>query len=195
MYRKGKDYDRMAKLAISVIIDYGIKSFPLDMESLCLHMGFRLVPYSLFEGKKELLMKKSKDGFFEMSKDFVYSIVYNDCYGELWNEARKNQTLGHEIKHILDGDVDDSTDDLCEYFSKYLRCPIPYVIYKGYDSSFELVRDFGISYEQARIVISNVQNRKRKYGNKYFKYEIELLEYLLGEKFDINNFEVVDSDS
>ena len=175
MYRKGKDYDRMAKLAISVIIDYGIKDFPLDMENLCTRMGFKLVPYSLYEEKKDLLMKKSKDGFFVMSKDCIFSIVYNDRYGELWNEARKNQTLGHEIKHILDGDVDDSTDDLCEYFSKYLRCPIPYVIYKGYDSSFELVRDFGISYEQARIVMSNVQNRKRKYGKSILDMNLSYL--------------------
>jgi hypothetical protein len=198
MYRDSEEYDRMAKLAISIIVDYGItaKDYPLDLDNLCRKMKINVVPYSAFEDEDpdfiDILLKKSKDGFFApRSSKQEATIFFNDKYGDRLSPSRISQTKGHEIKHIVEEDEDDSDDNLCEYFSKYLRCPIPYVLYLGLESEIDIISRFSISYQQSEIVLSNIINRKRKYGNGYFRYEIELLESLL-EDFNQNEVEIID---
>ena len=48
MYRKGKDYDKMAQLAIQLYLDYDLRGFPLDEKDLCKKLSISLVPYSEF---------------------------------------------------------------------------------------------------------------------------------------------------
>lgn len=193
--RSGEEYDRMAKLAIDILIDYRIKDFPLDIYSLCKKMQINVISYSAYEGKeKRLLLKKSTDGFnIPMSTENDATIFINDdpIYA---TPQRRSQTVGHEIKHIVEEDQDDSEDDLCEYFSKYLRCPIPYVMYLGLTTKVDIIAYFDISDEQAGYVLSGLENRKAKYGNAYFEYELDLLKHLLGENFPEEDFEVVEKE-
>jgi len=193
MYRTSEEYDRMSKLAIAILVDYGIKEFPLDMDDLCKKMKINLIPYSAYENKNvHVLLAKSHDGFnMPRSTESEATIFFNDKYG-ISNDAHICNTKGHEIKHIVEGDIDDSEDDLCEYFSKYLRCPIPYVLYLGIKTEMELISKFGLSSEQAGYVIKGLRNRIAKYGNGYFKYELELLQHLLGDKYDEKDFIVVE---
>lgn len=184
MYRSSNEYDRMCQLAIDIILDYDIKKYPLDMDWLCDRMGFNLVPYSSYENKKDLLLKKSFDGFSNYANQKIKpTIFYNDMYGNI-TAARISQTKGHEIKHIIERDCDDMEDDLCDFFSKFLRCPTPYVMYLGITDICEIVSMFKISYEQARYVKSQIVNRVKKYGNKYFEYELPLLKQLLGNDYN-----------
>ena len=190
MYRRSEEYGRMAHLAISIIEDYGITAndFPLDLDLLCRRMRINLVPYSSYEGvdpaKVDLLLKKSKDGFFiPRSSRQEATIFFNDKYGDHLTPARISQTKGYEIKHICEADQDDSEDDLCDYFSKYLRCPFPYVFYLGLESAVDIISKFGISYEQAEYVLSNIYSRRKKYGHGFFDYEIELLKTLLRDDY------------
>ena len=191
MYRSSEEYDRMRELAIAIIEDYGITAdfYPLDMDWLCRQMKINVVPYSAYESDEiDILLKKSPDGFnVPRSSEKEATIYFNDRFGKHTTPARISQTKGHEIKHILEGDVDDSEDDLCDYFSKYLRCPIPLVLYLGINTSSELMSMFGTSREQARYVLSNIKNRKQKYGDTLFDYEIDLLNQLLGNDFNQNN--------
>lgn len=122
MYKRmSEEYERMKDLAISIIVDYNITCYPLDIYDLVKRMGFNLVPYSAYQSKVGLLMKKSKDGFnYPLSLASKPTIMYNDQYGSHLTPARITQTIGHEIKHLVEGDIDDSEDDLCEFFSKYL---------------------------------------------------------------------------
>ena len=180
MYRSSEEYDRMAKLAISIIEDYGVTAldYPLDMDILCRRMKINIVPYSSYEGadsgRIDLLMKKSKDGFcIPRSSKQEATIFFNDKYGDHLTPARISQTQGHEIKHIIE-----------DYFSKYLRCPFPYVFYLKLESAVDIIARFSISYEQAEYVLNNIINRRSKYGNGMFDYEIELLKSLLGKEFD-----------
>lgn len=148
MYRTPEEYERMTDLAISIILDYDIRAYPLDIFDLVDKMGFDLIPYSKNDNKIGLLLKKSADGFNSpLSTAWAPTIVYNDKYGSNSTPTRISQTIGHEIKHILEGDVDDSEDDLCDYFSKYLRCPLPFVLYLGINSESDLVLKFNISNE------------------------------------------------
>lgn len=176
MYRKGEEYDRMAKLAIEVLLDYGVKDFPLNMDDLCRKMHINVVPYSAFGDDWQLLYKKSIYGFSNYrTKTEKPTIYFNDIFGQPLPKASIESTKGHEVKHILEDDEDDSEDDLCEYFSKYLRCPFPLVLYWDICTPAELISTFAISNEQATYVISNYWNRKSKYGDGYFQYEIDFL--------------------
>ena len=46
MRRSGEQYDKMAKLAIGIYIDYGIQTFPINVHEVCKKLGIALVPYS-----------------------------------------------------------------------------------------------------------------------------------------------------
>lgn len=190
MYRDSAAYDRMCKQGIDIIIDYDIKTYPLDMFALCERMGFNVIPYSSYEDQQGLLLKISKDGFiFYENPNNKPSIYYNDSL----IPARISHTLGHEIKHIIEHDIDDSEDDLCDYFSKYLRCPLPYVMYLNINDIAELISKFKISYEQAIYIMKNLNNRIKRYGKAYFEYEIPLLKQLLGGEYDDDKIEIIKS--
>ena len=195
MYRTSEEYDRMAMLAIDILIDYGIKDFPLDIYSLCKKMQINVIPYSAFEkDQRKLLVKKSIDGFnIPRSTKYEATAFINDSFlfGTI---QRKNHTVGHEIKHIVEEDKDDSEGDLCDYFSKYLRCPIPYVMHLGLTTKADIIAKFDISDEQAGYVLSGIENRKAKYGNGFFEYELNLLQHLLGEDFHKDDFRIIDKE-
>lgn len=179
MYRHGDDYERIDQLARDILVDYGIKEFPLDLFSLTKKMGFEVIPYSAYEGEENsyILQRKSKDGFsIPASCGAAPVILYNDKAH--LSPARLQSTIGHEIKHIIDEDVDDSQDDLCDHFARYIRCPTPYVIYMGFKSSPQLIDAFGISAIQADITINTIKSRTNKYGQLIFQNEIELMRQL-----------------
>lgn len=183
MYRSGDQYDRVDEIARNILVDYKVCNFPLDLIELAKRMGFNVIPYSAYEGLQDfpLLFKKSKDGFSDpycIGK--VPTIFYNDKYGDHLTPARIQSTIGHEIKHIVEGDQDDSEDDLCDHFSRYLRCPIPYVIYKRYETVAELISDFGISAKQANITLKAMRKRLSSYGDTIFPEEQELIDMILG---------------
>ena len=190
MYRTGNEYNRMCKQAIDIMIDYDIRAYPLNMFDLCGKMGINLVAYSSYEdsNEQELLMKKSKDGLSNYDDPTLRPTIY---YNDSQIPPRISHTLGHEIKHIIERDKDDSEDDLCDYFSKYLRCPLPYVIYLNISDIAEIISKFKISYEQATYIVKSAQNRVSSYGRAYFEYEIPLLKQLLGEKYDEKKIKII----
>ncbi len=121
--------------------------------------AINVVPYSAYaeNSKLELLLKRSKDGFnVPGNTTQKATIYYNDKYGDYLTPARIAQTKGHELKHILEEDKDDNDDKLCDFFSKYLRCPLPILLYLG-------------------IV-----------GNKYYDYEVLLIKQILGSRIKID---------
>lgn len=130
MYYNGKVYDEVCKKIIDLYIDYSIRTFPLDVDELIKKMGYKLIKYSQCEEKRELFMKKSQYAFIaEDENGFYTEIFYNDDsnYAPYVNGHKL-----HELGHGVLGDSDASKDDLADYFSKYIRCPIPYLIYKKY---------------------------------------------------------------
>ena len=184
MYRSGKEYQRLDRLAIDILMDYGINSFPLDMDSLCRKMNINLVPYSAFDGSEELLLKKSIHGFSSHRTEYDNPTIYsNDIYGDHLTPANIASTKGHEIKHIVDNDLDDTQDDLANHFARQLRCPIPLVIYLDINSENELISRFGISHQQARYVLISKRNRCNKYGRTFFPYEVEYLKFYFNDTF------------
>lgn len=188
MHRSGIEYERVDKLARDILIDYGIKEFPLDLFELCKKMGFNVIPYSAYEDDVKMLatfLKKSKDGFFlPACCNNPPTIIYNDKYGDHLTPARIQSTVGHEIKHIVEDDTNDNEDDLCDHFARYLRCPTPIVIYLGLSNEVELISRFQISGSQARHALSGIKNRCRIYGDTLFESEKELVNLFLSENIE-----------
>lgn len=179
MYRTNRnEYDRLDSLAISILVDYNIKSFPINEKELCRKMGISLVPYSAFEGKnREILFKRSTEGFLSYGATELNPVIfYNDGNDSVYGNIR--QTIFHEIKHLIDEDDenDEGDDDLAEHFGRYLACPTPYLIWKGISDVNEIISTFGVSATIAGYVASSVKNRIDKYGDKIFAYELPLID-------------------
>ena len=177
MYRKGKTYDEIAEVVIDIYIDYDIKSFPVDPKDVCRKLGVALVAYSEYgEENRELLEKKSKDGFFvKGASDRPPTIFYNDRQE---SEGRVRFTIFHELKHYVCEDENDEKDDLADYFAKYFMCPIPYLLLKKIDTPPEIMSFCGTSLSVANNVYYNLENRRRKYEYRLFGYEVRLIEHL-----------------
>lgn len=182
--RSGPEYDEIVKEIIQIFIDYDIKSFPLDLEGICCRMGVSLIPYSACGPEaKDLLLKKSKKGFFVRGTvESTPTIYYND-YDVTVGEMR--YTIAHEIKHFVYDECDDDNedDDMADYFARFFLCPIPYLIVKGIRSPDDIVSHCKVSLWAASNAASTIRNRMKWYGYKIFDYEILLLEHLIPVEF------------
>lgn len=169
------DYEKMDRLAISIYLDYGINTFPLDINDLAKKMGVKLIKYSSFDDdQRELLTKKSIDGFFVDSSNGPL-IFYNDC---IEYQGKINLTIAHELKHYVCKDEFEYEDSekLANHFGRYLLCPTPYLIYSGIEDTYETMDMFGLSYTAATNALSAAENRKYYLGDKIFSYEQPLIE-------------------
>ncbi len=100
-------------------------------------------------------------------------IFYNDNVDELHSPATIKQTIRHEIKHILDGDIDENSelDDLAEHFGRFLAAPTPYLVAKNITDINVIISTFDVSATMAKNISTAVTNRTKKYGNTIFDYE------------------------
>lgn len=177
MYRKGEVYNEIKSIIIDIYIDYNVRKFPVDEKKLCRKMGVALIPYSAFdkEGRK-LLNKKSSKGFFvKESNSSPPTIYYNDRFE---SEGEIRFTIFHELKHFVFEDDDDSQDDLADFFARYIMCPVPYLLLKNIVTTEEVMSYCNTTFTTAEHAVSNIINRKNKYGYKVFDYEVRLIEHL-----------------
>lgn len=183
MYRSGPDYDRMAKLAIDIFIDYNITSFPINIKELCRKLGVALIPYSEYAtAGRELLMKRSKSSFYiPPTGKTPPMIFFNDSVEEVGSHGNMRRNIIHEIIHYISGDIIElpEDDDLADYFGKYFLAPIPYLIFWHIFSVNEIISTFGVDAEMAGYINKNLRNRVNKYGMKIFDYEQPLLKHLV----------------
>lgn len=202
-YRDSTKYERMARLAIDIYIDYNITEFPTNAKDIAKRMGFDFIFYSdLDEKTRALMIKLSDDGVnypHMTGPNCIRTIYINDT---IQSNGRKDTSGFHEIKHIVeydcetdDEELNEENEDLANFFGKYMKCPIPYLIYCGYDNEFDIMSKFGVSQEMAKNVLKSMRGRIKKYNNSIFDYEVPLLELLLGDKLDKSSFSVISSKS
>ena len=187
MYKRDSDtYDEIKKIIIQIYLDYNIKKFPINEHQICKKLGVSLVPYSAFDRKcRRLLLKRSRCGFFvKGTRENPPTIFYNDRFE---SEGAIRLTIFHELKHYIynEDSNDEEYDDLADFFARFFMCPIPYLIVKGIEKDVEIVSYCNVSMEAAGNAASNIKNRKKKYGNKIFDYEIPLLEHLDKDAYDV----------
>lgn len=119
-------------------------------------MGIKVIPYSSYPQKvQRLLLKKSEDGFSVQLQNGEWQIYYNDAksYG------RTNNTLMHEIGHIVLDHSEDSelAESEVKFFAKYALAP-PVLIHKlRLTNPAEIADSFQISYEAAEYAYNYYQ--------------------------------------
>ena len=179
MHRDGKVYEEICKEIINIYLDYGFCEFPLDEQKVCKKMGVSLVPYSSYgKDDQRIIKKKSPKGFFvKGTVETSPTIYYND---KRESEGEIRFTIFHELKHFVynEDSGDEDKDDLADFFARYFLCPIPYLLLKGIDSLNEVISFCGVSKSAAVNVISNLKNRKTRYGYQIFGYERDLIEQI-----------------
>ena len=184
MYRSGNDYNKMAQLVIDIYLDYNITSFPIDEKELCRRLGVKLVSYSEYPEKAQLLFqKKSLDAFFTATTKNTPPTIF--CNDKNRNRERQRYSIFHEIKHFVNNDIEDNdyNNNMADYFARYIMCPIPYLIKSNINDETTLISDHGVGYEAAIYAITNVRNRRAKHGDKIFDYEQPLIDLLFPDIF------------
>ncbi len=167
-------YEEIKNIIVSIFIKLNINCIPINTFELATKLGIKIVSYSAFKKEKRvLLLKMSKDGFFQEHDDGEVFVYYNDKK----SYDRINFTLMHEIGHIVLDHTQES--DLAEaeanFFAKYALAP-PVLIHKlELKSPVEISNIFDISHEAA-YNSWNYYNTWLKYGGSdYTKYELQIL--------------------
>lgn len=168
-------YEEIKKIVVELFVKYDVKCIPISGFELVSKMGIKIISYSSFPQKtRTLLFKKSKDGFFVENKDNEFYIYYNDAL----NYCRINNTLLHEIGHIILNHTEES--ELAEaevnFFAKYALVP-PILVHKlKIDNPNKIAKLFDVSIE-ASCYAFNYYQKWLKYGSVNYKdYEEKLLE-------------------
>ena len=83
-------------------------------------------------------------------------------YSKKFFEAHREEILLHKAAKDafsnIEGpipkikELNEENEDLANFFGKYMKCPIPYLIYCGYNNEFDIMSKFGVSQEMAKNV-------------------------------------------
>lgn len=188
MYRHPDEYEKIKKTVVDIYVDYNITGLPVYEKDICKKLKVSIMPYSLYMENDvnavEILKKKSPYGFFvKGAVGLSPTIYYNDI--NTTNEQQRFNIF-HEVKHYVFEDEDDEKDDLADFFSRYFMCPVPYLMLKKIDTINEIASVCGVTIPVATNVATNITNRRVKYGNELFDYEIRLIKQLEPVLLEIN---------
>lgn len=167
-------YEEIKIIVVDMFEKYHVSCVPISGFEIATRMGVKVVPYSAFDEKISMLMlKKSDDGFTKIDCG-EYTIYYNDKKGY----GRINNTIMHEIGHIVLGHLEES--ELAEaevrFFAKYALAP-PALIHKLKLSSPGEIEDiFEVSFEASYYAYDYYQKWLAYGGTDYTAYEIRTLE-------------------
>ncbi len=166
--------EEIKKIVVDTFVRLNIRCVPISGFEIATKLNVTIIPYSYFtEEIKRLMLLKSEDGFCG-KKNGEWFIWYNDSK----NYGRVNNTLMHEIGHIV---LDHSQEsDLAEaeanFFAKYALAP-PVLIHKlNLKNEYEVYEMFDISLEASKYAYSYYL-KWLAYGEKdYTDYELKLLQ-------------------
>ena len=167
--------EEIKQVVVDMFVKYHIRCVPISAFEIASKMGIKVIPYSAYQSNtRTLLLKKSNDGFTIEKEEGEWFIYYNDE-----NEyGRQNNTIMHEIGHILLEHTEDSelAEKEVNFFAKYALVP-PVLVHKfGITNWLEIVDFFDVSFEAAEYAF-NYYLKWLKYGGpEYKKYELVTLE-------------------
>lgn len=168
-------YEEIKRIIVDVFKRYGISSVPIDPFDLARRMGITVIAYSSFSNsKRDLLLRNSEDGFFLQKTNGTHVIYYNDEK----RRARINNTIMHEIGHIVLGHTEESNLAEAEvnFFAKYALVP-PVLVEKLGLSYFDEIEDtFQVSLTAACNALSYYIKWVRYGPREYTDYELELID-------------------
>lgn len=170
-----KRYEEIKSIIVDTFVKYDICCVPINGFELAIKMGVKVIPYSTInKEKRHLLYKKSEDGFSVQKNSGQWYIYYND---ELTNYGRINNTIMHEVGHIVLDHTEDSelAETEVNFFSKYALAP-PVLIHKfKLTNVIDIAIQFNISYEAAKYAMIYYRKWLTYGGKEYKQYEIIML--------------------
>jgi hypothetical protein len=91
-------YEEIKQIVVDMFEKYNVCCVPVNSFELATKMGITIIPYSAIpEQKRDLLIKKSEDGFTLEKEIGEWYIYYNDEKGY----GRINNTMMHEIGYSI----------------------------------------------------------------------------------------------
>lgn len=178
-----------------ILLESGIRSFPVNPVFLLRAQGIRLVTYRQFSqlngtGVEELL-KVSADGF-SLCRDGTFLVVYNESVG---SKGRRRWTLLHEFSHIALGHIGLDHPSLqqrreqtrrwmeaeADELTLCLIAPLPVAHMCGVETEQELRLLFGLSREAAANIFRDYcqAERNRKLTQlEFYPFVAELLPFV-----------------
>lgn len=182
-------YEKIKKLSIDMLINYGDHRVPLDTFIVCKNMGLRLVKYSN-HCLNEKHFKILSDSYPNAYNDFAYggnTIYYNDKLSSDLIRINIFHEIGHKVlKHIYSCELSETEAD---FFAAYSVAPVPLIGYYGIDTIEELSEKFDISYRCAYNSMNRYFSRF-KYLKVLLDYEFELIKIFSEMNY---RYEVFDS--
>ena len=167
--------EKIKKIVVEMFVKYGVCCVPINGFEIASKMGITVIPYSAFSlQKRALLLKKSEDGFSVEKNVGEWYIYYNDEK----NYRRINNTIMHEIGHIVLDHTEDSelAEKEVNFFAKYALVP-PVLVHKlEIKSPLQIVRLFDVSFEAATYAFDYYQKWLEFGGSDYTRYELITLE-------------------
>lgn len=168
-------YEEIKRIVVDLFVRYNVTCVPVNGFEMATKMGIKVTPSSsIHESKRWLLLKKSEDGFCIERENGEWFIYYNDQK----DQRRINNTIFHEIGHIVLDHIEDSelAEKEVKFFAKYALVPPVLVHRLKLDHPTDIADIFEVSFEAARYAYYYYQ-KWLKYGSPdYTDYEITLLD-------------------
>lgn len=172
-------YEEIKRIVVDIFVRYGVSCVPVSGFELATKMGIKIIPYSAIpESERWLLFKESNDGFCIEKNPGAWFIYYN----EQIDYGRMNNTIFHEIGHIVLDHSEDSelAEKEVKFFAKYALVP-PVLVHKlQLDNPGDIANVFEVSLEAAYYAY-NYYRKWLQYGAwDYTDYEVALLNLFQG---------------
>lgn len=163
--------EEIKKIVVNMYKIYDIHCVPISSFEIATKMNIKIRPYP--ETKKEIFIKKSEDGF-SVLKEKGWYIYYNDEK----SYTRINNTIMHEVAHILLDHTEDSelAEKEVKFFAKYALCPPVLIHILKLKSAEEISKKFEISYQAAGYALNYYKKWKVYGGMDYTNYELQTIE-------------------
>ncbi len=171
-------YEEIKQKSVDILEKYNICCVPISGFEIATQMGVKVIPYSSFDVHiQELMKKKSIDGFTGINCG-KYNIFYNDSKPY----KRINNTIMHEIAHIVLDHLEESelAEAEANFFAKYTLAPPPLIHKLNLKSPEEIEKIFDISYEAACYAYDYYYKWLRYGERNYTAYEIRTLKLFEG---------------
>lgn len=169
-----KRYEEIKKIVVDMFEKYDISCVPISGFEIAAKMGIKVIPYSAYpESAQRLMRKESTDGFSILKDTDEWVVFYDDSV----NYLRVNNTIMHEIGHIVLDHTEDSAlaEKEVNFFAKYALAP-PVLIHKlKLNRAMDISNRFKISYEAACYAFNYYQKWLQHGGRFYKDYELHLL--------------------
>lgn len=150
-----------------------INCVPISAFEIAVKMGIAVIPYSAYSKSiQALMLRKSDDGFVAAGNGKYYI-----CYNDTKNYGRINNTIMHEIGHVVLKHLQDSelAEKEVKFFAKYALAP-PVLIHKfKLKDSDSIAETFDISFEAAGYALEYYNKWLAYSGSSYTSYELKIL--------------------